>query len=351
MAATTVTITASDDDGGSTIATFDLTVNNVAPDRQCRRPVLHVRRHADHAQRQRLRPGRRGRSAHLRLGSRQQRHVRNGRPERRRSIRRHLGFTGYANAHRQAACHRRRRRRDDRHDDCRNPRRRHGRHRRRAARRRQQRERHRDHHASRQQHHGARVRSTSNNPMTFSESSVTEIQVRVRGGHDIVVTTPNVTKTDDDRRRQRQRPAHRRRRPQRDHRRHGHDVLHGDGGDDVLLGGDGNDDLFGGSGNDVLVGGNGNDISTAAPAAMSSSAARMKIRSRAATMRTSSSAAIRSTTTTSPRSTPSWPSGVRRPASARVWPTLTGSGGLLQAGVTVFDDDDDDRSSATPAAT
>ncbi len=42
----------------------------------------------------------------------------------------------------------------------------------------------------------------------------------------------------------------------------GNDTLWGGAGDDVLQGGDGDDDLFGGGGNDALVGGLGNDIVT-----------------------------------------------------------------------------------------
>ena len=64
------------------------------PDRQRRRAVLHVRRHADHAQRQRLRPGRRGRPAHVRVGPRRQRHVRNGWRRTPCSIPQALGYTG-----------------------------------------------------------------------------------------------------------------------------------------------------------------------------------------------------------------------------------------------------------------
>lgn len=97
-------------------------------------------------------------------------------------------------------------------------------------------------------------------PMTFDADDVTEINVRTRGGNDIVLTTSNVV--------------------------HsmtidggsgndlltggsgpnlilgglGNDTLYGGAGDDVLLGGDGNDDLLGASGNDVLVGGAGNDL-------------------------------------------------------------------------------------------
>jgi Ca2+-binding RTX toxin-like protein len=94
----------------------------------------------------------------------------------------------------------------------------------------------------------------------FNAADITDIQVRTRGGHDCVVTASNVT--------------------------HsmtidggsgndllvggggpnlliggsGHDALYGGAGNDILLGGTGNDDLFGGSGDDILVGGHGNDI-------------------------------------------------------------------------------------------
>jgi Ca2+-binding RTX toxin-like protein len=98
-----------------------------------------------------------------------------------------------------------------------------------------------------------------NNPETFNAADVTEIQVRLRGGNDILFTTSNVTElmTIDG--------------------GSGNDLLvggggrslilggsgndslYGNAGDDVLLGGSGNDDLMGGTGNDVLVGGTGND--------------------------------------------------------------------------------------------
>jgi Ca2+-binding RTX toxin-like protein len=100
----------------------------------------------------------------------------------------------------------------------------------------------------------------SNNPTYFNSSAVTDIQVRTRGGNDIVVTTPNVTQTmtidggDGN-----------------DLLTggggknvliggNGNDILYGAAGDDMLFGGAGNDDLYGGDGNDVLVGGDGNDI-------------------------------------------------------------------------------------------
>ncbi len=99
----------------------------------------------------------------------------------------------------------------------------------------------------------------SSNPLVFDEDDVDSINVRTRGGNDIVLTTCSVTvdMTIDG--------------------GSGNDMLMGGGGDnlliggtgndtlygadgdDVLLGGSGNDDLLGGNGNDVLVGGSGND--------------------------------------------------------------------------------------------
>jgi hypothetical protein len=99
----------------------------------------------------------------------------------------------------------------------------------------------------------------SSNPETFAASSVNSINVRTKGGNDIVITTGSVLK------------------PMTIDGGSGHDFLMGGGGanlliggtgndtlygaagDDVLLGGDGDDDLLGGDGNDVLVGGWGDD--------------------------------------------------------------------------------------------
>ena len=182
----------------------------------------------------------------------------------------------------------------------------------------------------------------SNNPMTFNESAVTDIQVRMRGGNDIVVTTPNVTKTmtiDGG-----------------DGKDlltggggrnlilggSGNDVLYGDGGDDVLLGGTGNDDLFGGSGNDVLVGGDGNDVlrgGTGRDVLIGSQdddcldgGADEDVLIGGVTIHDNNVAALDAVMSI-------W--GSSSSFSSRV-ATLTGSGGLLQAGVAVFDDDDND---------
>ncbi len=100
----------------------------------------------------------------------------------------------------------------------------------------------------------------NDNPVYYAAASITDIQVRVRGGHDIVATTSNVTKTmtiDGG--------------SGNDlltggggrniiYGGAGNDILYGADGDDILFGGDGNDTLFGGSGNDILVGGSGSDI-------------------------------------------------------------------------------------------
>ncbi|MBA3485549.1 MAG: hypothetical protein H0T51_27460, partial [Pirellulales bacterium] len=100
----------------------------------------------------------------------------------------------------------------------------------------------------------------NDNPAVFAAADVNEIQVRTRGGHDVVVTTSNVLET-----------------MTIDGGAGndllvggggenlilggtGHDTLYGGAGDDVLLGGDGDDDLMGRGGNDVLVGGAGRDI-------------------------------------------------------------------------------------------
>ena len=126
----------------------------------------------------------------------------------------------------------------------------------------------------------------SNNPTYFDASTITDIQVRTRGGNDVVVTTPNVTQTmtidggDGN-----------------DlltggggrnviFGGNGNDVLYGAGGDDLLFGGAGNDDLYGGDGNDMLVGGDGNDFSMAAMAGTYSLAARIMTNLMAETMTT-----------------------------------------------------------------
>ena len=182
----------------------------------------------------------------------------------------------------------------------------------------------------------------SNNPLTFNAASITEIQVRTRGGKDIVVTTPNVTKmmtidggsgndllTGGGGRNLILGGT-------------GNDVLHGAAGDDVLLGGDGNDDLFGGSGNDVLVGGNGNDVlfgGTGRDVLIGSQdddclngGTDEDVLIDGVTIHDNNVAALDAVMAI-------W--GSSASFSSRV-ASLTGSGGLLQAGVSVFDDDDND---------
>ncbi len=182
----------------------------------------------------------------------------------------------------------------------------------------------------------------SSNPMSFSEASITEIQVRTRGGHDIVVTTSSVDKlmtidggsgndllTGGGGRNVISGGT-------------GHDILWGSGGDDVLLGGDGNDDLFGGSGNDVLVGGNGRDMlngGTGRDLLIGSQdedylngGTDEDILIGGWTVHDSNVVALDAVMAV-------W--GSAASFNSRV-ATLTGSGGLLQAGVAVFDDDDND---------
>ena len=182
----------------------------------------------------------------------------------------------------------------------------------------------------------------ANNPMLFAAASITEIQVRMRGGHDVVVTTPNVDKvmtidggsgndllTGGGARNLITGGT-------------GHDILHGGDGDDVMLGGDGNDDLFGGNGNDILVGGNGNDILHGGGGRdviigsqdedMLQGGNDEDILIGGWTSHDSNVAALDAIMAI-------W--GSAATFSSRV-ATLTGSGGLLQAGVTVFDDDDHD---------
>lgn len=182
----------------------------------------------------------------------------------------------------------------------------------------------------------------NDNPVTFAAAAVTEINVRTRGGNDIVLTTSNVT-----------------------HKMTidggsgndlltggngknlliggtGNDTLYGAGGDDVLLGGDGNDDLLGGDGNDVLVGGKGNDILCGGNGRDLiiggldnddlEGGDGEDILIGGYTIHDNSVAALDSVMAV-------WTSSAT--FTARV-ATLTGSGGLLQGGVAVFDDDDQD---------
>jgi Ca2+-binding RTX toxin-like protein len=123
----------------------------------------------------------------------------------------------------------------------------------------------------------------------------------------------------------------------------GNDVLYGAAGDDVLLGGDGNDDLFGAGGNVVIVGGNGNDILSGGSGRdvligsqdddTLDAGTDEDILIGGWTTHDNNVAALDAVMAV-------WTSAAT--FSARV-ATLSGSGGLLQAGVTVFDDDDHDN--------
>jgi Ca2+-binding RTX toxin-like protein len=182
----------------------------------------------------------------------------------------------------------------------------------------------------------------SSNPMSFASSSITEIRVRTRGGHDIVVTTPNVTQlmtidggtgndllTGGGGRNVIQGGT-------------GNDILYGSDGDDVLLGGTGNDDLFGASGNDVLVGGDGCDILNGGVGRdlligsqnedLLNGGGDEDILIGGYTSHDNNITALDAIMAI-------W--GSAASFNSRV-ATLTGSGGLLQAGVAVFDDDDCD---------
>jgi Ca2+-binding RTX toxin-like protein len=183
----------------------------------------------------------------------------------------------------------------------------------------------------------------SSNPATFNAADVTEIQVRTRGGNDVVLTACNVM-----------------------HEMTidggngndyltggggvnlvlggaGNDTLYGANGDDVLLGGAGNDDLLGGNGNDVLVGGAGNDILCGGDGRDViiggedhddlEGGAGEDILIGGFTIHDGNVASLEAVMNV-------W--GSSASFNARV-ATLTGSGGLLQAGVAVFDDNDQDE--------
>jgi hypothetical protein len=106
------------------------------------------------------------------------------------------------------------------------------------------------------------VSATFNSSVTVSvsASAVNTIDVRLRNGHDVVVTWSSISV------------------PMTIDGGHGNDALVGGSGDDLLVGGDGTDvlsgndgqdvllggtgrdDLFGGDGDDVIIGGDGNDM-------------------------------------------------------------------------------------------
>jgi Ca2+-binding RTX toxin-like protein len=119
----------------------------------------------------------------------------------------------------------------------------------------------------------------------------------------------------------------------------GNDILWGAAGDDRLLGGSGNDDLFGGGGNDALVGGTGSDIVTGGVGRdllIGSEQQDLLVGGNGEdiliggwTIHDNNTVALNNIMAT-------W--GSDASFNSRV-ETLTGSGGLLQAGVAVFDDD------------
>ena len=166
-----------------------------------------------------------------------------------------------------------------------------------------------------------RLLSSNGTTQSFSAAAVSQIQIRTRGGNDIVIVGLNVTT------------------PVVIDGGAGNDLLTAGGGDSVLLGGAGNDILVGGPGNNVLVGGDGTDILIGA------GGRDLMIGGKGSDLLTGGTGediliggyttydasvasldaimAVWSTTAT----------------FAREWRLLTGSGGLLKAGVTVLDDD------------
>jgi Ca2+-binding RTX toxin-like protein len=180
------------------------------------------------------------------------------------------------------------------------------------------------------------------NPISFAAADVDDIQVSTRGGNDVVVFSPTVyvsTTIDGG---------------------NGSDALLGGSGDDVLIGGLGNDllsgqagedklmggagrdDLIGGSGNDVIVGGDQDDL------AFGGSGRDLMIGGLdndwldggsdddilvgGVTIHDNNLAALDSVMAV-------WTSSAS--VTSRV-AALTQTGGLLEAGVAVFDDEDSD---------
>jgi Ca2+-binding RTX toxin-like protein len=181
------------------------------------------------------------------------------------------------------------------------------------------------------------------NPLVFAESGITAIQVRTRGGHDIVVTTSNVTK------------------PMTIDGgsgndlltggsglnvivgEAGHDVIFGGAASDTILAGSGNDDLFGLGGNDVLVGGDGNDMldgGLGRDLVIGSQDEDSLAGGDGEDILIGGFTSHDSNTASLDAIMAIWGSAVS--FNDRV-ATLTGSGGLLEAGIMVFDDDDDDN--------
>jgi Ca2+-binding RTX toxin-like protein len=119
----------------------------------------------------------------------------------------------------------------------------------------------------------------------------------------------------------------------------GNDILWGAAGDDVLLGGAGNDDLFGGGGNDALVGGFGNDIITGGSGrdlVIGSQNQDLLLGGDGEDILIGGFTAHDGNVAALDLIMATW--GSAASFSSRV-ATLTGSGGLLEANVSVFDDD------------
>jgi Ca2+-binding RTX toxin-like protein len=168
---------------------------------------------------------------------------------------------------------------------------------------------------------GGQITVSNGATQSFSAAAVSQIQIRTRGGNDIVIVGLNVTT------------------PVVIDGGAGNDLLTAGGGDSVLLGGTGNDVLVGGPGNNVLVGGDGNDIIVGA------GGRDVMIGGHGNDALTGGNGEdiLIGGYTTYDANVASldaimavWSSSAS--FSARVV-ALTGSGGLLQAGVTVLDDD------------
>jgi Ca2+-binding RTX toxin-like protein len=168
---------------------------------------------------------------------------------------------------------------------------------------------------------GSQITVSNGTTQSFSAAAVSQIQIRTRGGNDVVIIGLNVTT------------------PAVIDGGAGNDLLTAGGGDSVLLGGTGNDILIGGPGNNVLVGGDGTDILIGA------GGRDLMIGGKGSDLLTGGTGEdiLIGGYTTYDANVASldaimavWSSGAS--FSARV-ATLTGSGGLLKAGVTVLDDD------------
>jgi hypothetical protein len=168
---------------------------------------------------------------------------------------------------------------------------------------------------------GSQITVSNGGTQSFSAAAVTQIQIRTRGGNDVVIVGLNVTT------------------PAVIDGGAGNDLLTAGGGDSVLLGGTGNDILIGGPGNNVLVGGDGTDILIGA------GGRDLMIGGKGSDLLTGGTGEdiLIGGYTTYDANVASldaimavWASGAS--FSARV-ATLTGTGGLLKAGVTVLDDD------------